>query len=61
MGAGRLHHVAQVLQVPVEFFFEGVGETKSAQPDRNAVQSCARPQYAQARSGRALRTGDDGA
>jgi transcriptional regulator with XRE-family HTH domain len=30
IGASRLHHIADILQVPVEFFFEGApGQTKA--------------------------------
>ncbi len=33
IGASRLQHIAEVLQVPVSFFFEGaVGEMKSSEP-----------------------------
>lgn len=33
IGASRLQHIAEVLQVPVAFFFEGaVGEMKSSEP-----------------------------
>src|SRR5262245_51422117 len=31
IGASRLQHMATALQVPIEFFFDGVSETKGAQ------------------------------
>jgi transcriptional regulator with XRE-family HTH domain len=37
IGAGRLQHIANILQVPVEFFFEGVATAPdAAAPDLNA-------------------------
>jgi transcriptional regulator with XRE-family HTH domain len=33
ISASRLQHLANILQVPIEFFFDGVSETKGAQSD----------------------------
>src|SRR6188768_1723499 len=30
MGAGRLHHIARVLDVPIEFFYEGASSDQDA-------------------------------
>ena len=40
MGASRLQHIADILQVPVPFFFEG-GPNLSALPKRTAAPSTA--------------------
>jgi transcriptional regulator with XRE-family HTH domain len=38
IGAGRLLHIASILQVPIEFFFEGVpAASRKSQGNRNAA------------------------
>src|SRR6201999_4123075 len=43
IGASRLQQIAQILQVPVSFFFEGVPRLTGNQPDK--VEDVASPDY----------------
>jgi transcriptional regulator with XRE-family HTH domain len=42
IGAGRLQHISQILQVPVEFFFEGAPHARGQHHARTGAPS---PQY----------------
>jgi transcriptional regulator with XRE-family HTH domain len=39
IGASRLQHISQILQVPPAFFFEGLSETGAARASTNAAAS----------------------
>jgi transcriptional regulator with XRE-family HTH domain len=39
IGASRLQHISQILQVPVPFFFEGAPSASGLPPDREAAEA----------------------